>query len=76
MKFKITKNYNGNIEIIYSNKFVILTDKNPSIILTEEEYETIPDYKKYLITNNFVLVDFVEEVKEIKEIKKEFKYKK
>lgn len=73
MKFKIIKNYNGNVELIYGENVKILTDKEPEVILTEKEYESIPKYKQYLITNQFVLVDFVEE--EI-EIKKEQKNKK
>jgi hypothetical protein len=61
LKFKLTKFYNGNIELKYGDTVAILTDKNPSIILTEEEYSSIPEYKQYLITNRFVLAEFVEE---------------
>lgn len=70
MKLKIVKNYNGNVEIVYGDNVVLLTDAKPFIILTEEEYDSIPEYKQYLILNRFVLVDFIEEeVKKI-EIKK------
>ena len=68
MKLKITKNYNGNVELIYGENVVILTDKNPSIIITEKEYESIPEHKQYLIDNSFVLVEFIEE-----EVKQETK---
>lgn len=68
LKFKIIKNYHGNVEFIYGEESVILTDSKPTITLTEKEYETIPEHKKYLIDNLFVIVEFVEE--EIKEDKK------
>lgn len=68
MKFKITKNYHGNVEFEFSSNTVLLTEKSPSIILTEKEYENIPEYKQYLINNGFVIVEFIEE--EIKEGKK------
>lgn len=71
MKLKVIKNYDGNIEFIYGNKIMYLTEKNPSIILTEDEYDSIPEHKQYLITNNFVVVEFVEE-----EVKKETKQNK
>ena len=70
MKFKITKNYHGNVEFIYAEESTILTDNNPTIILTEKPYETIPEHKKYLIDNLFVIVEFVEEENEIKDNKK------
>ncbi len=69
MKLKITKNYNGSIEFIYGEKVEILTDKKPSIEITEEEYESIPEHKQYLINNNFVIVEFIEE--EINEVVEE-----
>ncbi len=65
------KNYYGNIEFVYGEKTIILTEKNPTIILTEEEYETIPEHKQYLIDNMFVIVEFMEE-----EVKKETKSRK
>lgn len=71
MKLKVIKNYDGNIEFIYGDKTVYLTETNPSIILTEEEYNSIPEHKQYLITNELVIVEFVEEeVKETKDNKK------
>ena len=69
MKYKITKTYNGNVELPYGDKLVTLTDKNNSIILTEQEYKSIPKNKQYLLMNGFIFVDFVEET-ETKEIKK------
>lgn len=74
MKFKITKNYHGNVEFIYDEESIILTDNNPTIILTEKQYEAIPEHKKYLIDNMFVIVEFVEE--EVKEIKDQKKFNK
>ena len=68
MKLKVIKNYDGNIEFMYGDKTVYLTEINPSIILTEEEYNSIPEHKQYLITNELVIVEFVEE--EIKDNKK------
>lgn len=68
MKYKVTKLYSGNIEFVYGNKNVMLTELNPSIVLTREEYRSIPQHKQYLIDNQFVVVEFVEE--EIKEDKK------
>ena len=68
MKLKVIKNYDGDIEFIYGNKTVYLTEVIPSIILTEEEYNSIPEHKQYLITNELVIVEFVEE--EIKDNKK------
>ncbi len=72
MKFKIIKNYNGNVELIYGENVKILSDNEPEVILTEKEYESIPKHKQYLITNQFILVEFVEEevVKETKVEKK------
>lgn len=71
MKFKIIKNYYGNIEFKYGEESIILTEKNPSITITEKEYETIPEHKKYLIDNMFVIVEFVEEkAYEVKDQKK------
>jgi hypothetical protein len=71
LKFKITKNYHGNVEFIYGEESTILTDNNPTITLTEKQYETIPEHKKYLIDNMFVIVEFVEEkVYEVKDQKK------
>lgn len=67
MKFKITKTYIGNIEFSYGDKVVLLTDKNPSIIITEEEYDSIPEHKQYLITNFFVMVEFLEEEEELED---------
>ena len=61
MKYKITKFYNGSIEFIYGDKSVILTDKNPTIELTEQEFKSIPKHKQYLILNKFVVVEFIEE---------------
>lgn len=71
MKYKITKTYNGSVELPYGDKLVTLTDKNNSIILTEQEYKSIPKHKQYLLMNGFIFVDFVEE-----EIKKEQNNKK
>lgn len=71
MKLKVIKNYDGNIEFVYGNKTVYLTELNPFIILTEDEYNSIPEHKQYLITNEFVVVEFVEE-----EVKKETKTEK
>lgn len=71
MKLKVIKNYDGNIEFIYGENTIYLTEINPSIILTEEEYNSIPKHKQYLITNELVIVEFVEEeVKETKDNKK------
>ena len=70
MKYKITKTYNGNIELPYGDKLVILTDKNNSIILTEQEYKSIPKHKQYLLMNGFIFVDFVEETKKEQNNKK------
>jgi len=73
VKLKVIKNYDGNIEFIYGNKTVYLTEENPSIILTEKEYGSIPEHKQYLITNEFVIVEFVEEeIKETKDNNKKF----
>ena len=73
MKLKVIKNYDGNIEFVYGNKTVYLTEINPSIILTEEEYNSIPEHKQYLITNELVIVEFVEEeIKETKDNNKKF----
>ncbi len=69
MKYKITKTYNGSVELPYGDKLVTLTDKNNSIILTEQEYKSIPKHKQYLLMNGFIFVDFVEETKEEKEQK-------
>lgn len=76
MKIKITKNYNGNIEFIYGEESIILTDKNPSVILTEKEYESIPEYKQYLLDNMFVIAEFIEEKIKIVEIKENKKFNK
>lgn len=71
MKLKLIKNYDGNVEMVYGDNVVLLTNSNPSIILTEDEYNSIPEYKQYLFLNNFVLVEFVEEeVKETKDNKR------
>jgi hypothetical protein len=70
MKIKVTKNYDGNIEFIYGKVTEILTNKKPSITITDDEYNTIPEHKQYLITNLFVLVDFIEEEEEVKKVKK------
>lgn len=72
MKYKITKLYSGNIEFVYGDNVVMLTELTPSVILTRNEYRAIPEHKKYLIDNQFVAVDYIdEEVKEVKiEIKK------
>ena len=82
MKYKITKTYNGNVELPYGDKLVTLTDKNNSIILTEQEYKSIPKNKQYLLMDGLVIVDEVieeeqsediieqEETKEIKKPKK------
>lgn len=66
MKYKVTKLYSGNVEFVYGDKTVMLTELNPSIILTRSEYHLIPKHKQYLIDNQFVVVEFVED-----EIKKE-----
>ena len=68
------KNYYGNVEFLYGEESVILTEKNPSITITEKEYESIPEHKKYLIDNMFVIVDFIEE--EVKEIKNQKQFNK
>jgi hypothetical protein len=61
LKLKLTKFFNGNIELIYGSNKVILTDKKPFVILTESEYESIPEYKQYLLKNKFVTVTYVKE---------------
>ncbi|MDD4298631.1 MAG: hypothetical protein PHS98_03270 [Bacilli bacterium] len=73
MKIKVIKNYDGNVELVYGDNIVLLTNTKPFIILTEEEFNSIPEYKQYLFLNKFLIADFVEE--EI-EIKKEQKNKK
>jgi hypothetical protein len=72
LKYKLTKFYNGNIELIYGDKTVILTDKKPSITLTEDEYKSIPEHKQYLILNKFISVDFEEEIIKTKQEVKKF----
>ena len=64
MKFKLVNMYCGNVELVYGENTVIINEGS-SIILTEEEYESIPEHKQYLIKNNLIAVEFVEE--EIKE---------
>jgi len=71
MKYKITKLYSGNVEFIYGENMIMLTEFKPSIVLTRSEYHSILKHKQYLIDNQFVAVEFVEEeVKESKDVKK------
>lgn len=63
MKYRITKSYQGNIEFEYADKNVLLTNKFPTIDLTIEEYESIPEHKKYLFLNGFLLVSHIEDKK-------------
>lgn len=69
MKYKITKVVNMDIEFVYGEKEVYLTDKNPSIIITSEGYNAIPKHKQYIIESGFVVVEKIEEDKKV-EIKK------
>lgn len=70
MKIKVIKNYDGNIELVYSDNIVLLTNEKPFVILTEEEFSAIPEYKQYLFLNSFLIADFAEEEKEIKKEQK------
>lgn len=70
MKYRITKSYRGNVELEFGDKNILLTDKNPTIDLTIKEYESIPEHKKYLFLNGFLLVNHIEDKKvEIKDKK-------
>lgn len=70
MKYRITKSYQGNIEFEYGNKNILLTDKNPTIDLTIEEYESVPEHKKYLFLNGFLVLNHIEDKKlEVKDKK-------
>lgn len=71
MKYRVTKLYSGNIEFVYGDNTIMLTELNPSIVLNRDEYRSIPKHKQYLIDNQFVVVEFVEE-----EVKKEQNNKK
>lgn len=66
MKFKLINMYCGNVELVYGENTVMINEGS-SIILTEKEYESIPEHKQYLIKNGFLIVEFIEE--EIKEDK-------
>lgn len=70
MKYKVIKLYSGNVEFEYGDNTVMLTELNPSIVLTRDEYNNIPKHKQYLIDNQFVVVEFVEEVKKEQNNKK------
>jgi len=71
LKYRITKSYRGNIELEFGDKNTLLTDKKPCIDLTLQEYEGIPEHKKYLFTNGFLTIEFINDKKvEVKEDKK------
>lgn len=60
---KLTKFYANDIEL---SKTITLTDGNPSIIITEKEYDFIFLNKKSLFEDGLILTDIIEEKKEIK----------
>lgn len=62
---KLTKFYGNDIEL---SKTITLTDKNPSIIITEKEYDFIFKNKKSLFEDGLILTDIIEEKKEIKKV--------
>lgn len=62
---KLTKFYANDIEL---TKTITLTDKNPSIIITEKEYDSIFKNKKSLFEDGLILTDIIEEEKEIEKI--------
>ena len=67
MKYEIVKLYAGNVEFVYGDNVVMLTDAKKSIIITDEEYLTIPKHKMYLFTNGFLVArEVIEEVKKKK----------
>ena len=66
---KLTKFYANDIEL---SKTITLTDKNPSIIITEKEYDSIFKNKKSLFEDGLILTDIIEEEKEIKNKKSLF----
>lgn len=60
---KLTKFYANDIEL---SKTITLTDKIPSVIITEKEYDSIFENKKSLFEDGLILTDIIEEEKEIK----------
>ncbi len=70
MKFKLINMYCGNVELVYGENTVII-DEGSFIILTENEYNSIPKHKQYLIQNGLLAVEFIEE--EIKKDKPKIK---
>lgn len=62
---KLTKFYGNDIEL---SKAITLTDKNPSIIINEKEYDSIFLNKKSLFEDGLILTDIIEEKKEIKKV--------
>ena len=45
MKYKVTKLYSGNVEFVYGDNTAMLTELKPSIVLTRNEYNSIPKHK-------------------------------
>lgn len=58
-KVKLINQYHGDVELIYGDK-TVLVKSGQTIILTEEEFDSIPEHKKYLIG------DFLTVIKENK----------
>lgn len=70
MKYKITRFTDADIQFLYDDKEVYLTEKNPTITITDDEFIAIPPHKRYLIENGFVLVERIEDEEEKVDIKK------
>ncbi len=66
MKYRLTKIYGGNIELLYNENIIVyLTDANPSITLTDDEYFSMPENKKDYVRNGLIVVETIEDEIEI-----------
>lgn len=59
-KFLVKNTYHGGVEIVYGKKTMILNE-GCSITLTEQELESIPKHKKYLLGDFLAITEIMEE---------------
>lgn len=63
-KYTLKNSYHGSVELAYGEKTILLRE-GQTIVLTDEEMQTIPEHKKYLLEGFLTVNEIQKEVQKI-----------